>query len=76
VRIVFDPECLWQHSIQWGDPMIPLESVFGDLRYGLRQLCRKLGLTMAAVLVLGLGIGVNTAVFTLYKAFVTRRLGK
>src|SRR5207244_13290472 len=36
-----------------------------DLRFAVRQLFKALGFTIAAVTVLALGIGVNTAVFTL-----------
>jgi predicted permease len=45
-----------------------------DARHGLRMLTRNAGFTMAAVLALGLGIGVNDTVFTSYKAFVVRPL--
>lgn len=45
-----------------------------DVRYGIRQLRRNLGFTATAVLALALGIGVNTAVFTAYKAMVDRPL--
>jgi predicted permease len=45
-----------------------------DVRHGLRMLTRNAGFTVAAVLVLGLGIGVNDAVFTAYKKFVVRPL--
>src|SRR5881227_2704242 len=36
-----------------------------DLRFAVRQLFKALGFTIAAVTVLALGIGVNTAVFSL-----------
>src|ERR1700728_1020163 len=48
--------------------------VFQDLRYGARLLCRNAGFTIAAVLALGLGIGVNTAAFTAWKALFARPL--
>jgi predicted permease len=51
-----------------------LESFLQDVRYGLRQLRRNPGFTIGAVFALALGIGVNTAVFTAYKAFVARPL--
>ena len=51
-----------------------VESLFQDLRFGLRMLSRNVGFTVAAILALALGIGVNTAVFTAYKAMVARPL--
>ncbi len=47
---------------------------FQDLRYAARMLGRNPGFTAVAVLALGLGIGVNTAVFTAYKSMVARPL--
>src|ERR1700735_1460889 len=54
--------------------MIQPEIVFQDLRYASRMLRRNLGFTSVAVLALGLGIGVNTAVLTAYKTMVARPL--
>jgi putative ABC transport system permease protein len=45
-----------------------------NLRYGARMLYRNVGFTIAAVLALAIGIGVNTAAFTAYKAFFKRSL--
>jgi predicted permease len=45
-----------------------------DVRHGVRMLTRNAGFTAAAVFALGLGIGVNDAVFTAYTAFVARPL--
>jgi hypothetical protein len=50
------------------------ENVLQDLRYGARMLYRNAGFTSVAILALALGIGVNTAGFTAYKAMVARPL--
>jgi predicted permease len=51
-----------------------IEDLFQDVRYGLRQLRRSLGFTAAALLTLALGIGANTAIFTLLDAILLRLL--
>jgi predicted permease len=43
-----------------------------DLRYGMRMIKTKPGFAAAAVLVLGLGIGANSAVFSLVNAFLLK----
>src|SRR5437660_5599415 len=54
--------------------MILAETVLHDLQYGVRMLSRNAGSTVVTVLSLALGIGINTAVFTAYKAMVARPL--
>lgn len=51
-----------------------LESIVRDLRHGARTLGRSPGFTLAGILVLGLGIGVNSAIFTVVDAVVLRPL--
>src|SRR5215475_8097033 len=61
-------DALWMQTYRWEDEM------FQDLRFGVRLLRTHKSFTLVAVLSLALGIGANTAIFTLINATLLKRL--
>jgi putative ABC transport system permease protein len=55
---------------QW----LSLENLFRDVRYGMRMLARKPAFAVLVIATLGLGIGANTATFSIVDAVLLRPL--
>lgn len=51
-----------------------VERVWQDMRFGLRQLRRSLGFTITALLIIAIGLGVTTAIYSIVDAVILKPL--
>jgi predicted permease len=64
----------WKEKMREIDVFTVPETVWQDVRFAARMLAKHRGFTAVGILALGLGVGVNTAIFTVYKSFLLRPL--
>jgi putative ABC transport system permease protein len=73
-RLRFGNDGVYREQTREANLTMWLDDLFRDIRFAYRQLLRNPGFAVAAVLLLGLGIGVNAAIFTVISSVILRPL--
>src|SRR2546430_15897077 len=61
-------------SVAAGSSFVSVESIWRDIRFAVRSLLKVPGFTVVAILVMAVGIGANTAVFSVINTVLLKPL--